>query len=168
MKVALAIKSNFFKGITMTNPKQMGFFDRIHPVSALINIGETHELLRLTKVIPWQDQIEIAMNCRASKVKALVGPEAQDLGILDSTSLMSDTAAQEAMIPYPNEVGLMKRFTDLVSKTISKAGVKASKIKSKVKEISKKVKSLVRASHLFAKTKEQKQTVGKKLYHTTM
>ena len=38
----------------------------------------------------------------------------------------------------------------------------------KVKEISKKVKSLVRASHLFAKTKEQKQKVGKKLYHTTV
>lgn len=225
----------------MTNPRQMGFFDRIHPVSALIKISETHELLRLTKVIPWQDLIEIAMNCRASKVKALVGPEphyrellgavalmsvrsmtyrqaedqikhyaparylcnlmdsswspdhitifdfvqmlgpagmeklnttilkeAQNLGILDATSLMSDTTAQEAMIPYPNEVGLMKRFTDLVSRTISKAGTKASKIKSKVKEIAIKVKSLVRASHLFAKTKEQKQKVGKKIYHTTL
>ena len=225
----------------MTNPKQIGFFDRIHPISALINIRENHELLRLTEVIPWPDQIEIAMNCRAQKVKALVGPEphyrellgavalmsirsityrqaedqikhyaparylcnlmdsswspdhitifdfvqmlgpegmeklnttflqeAQNLGILDATSMMSDTTAQEAMIPYPNEVGLMKRFTDLVSKSISKAGAKASKIKSKVKEIATKVKSLVRASHLFAKTKEQKRKVGKKLYHTTL
>jgi hypothetical protein len=72
------------------------------------------------------------------------------------------------MIPYSNEVGLMKRFTEIVSKTIAKAGSKCSKIKSKVKEISEKVKSLVRASHLFAKTKEQKRKVGKKLYHTTM
>jgi len=225
----------------VTNPKQIGFFDNIHPVAALIHINENHELLRLAKVIPWPEQIEIAMNCRASKVKALVGPEphyrellgavalmsvrsityrqaedqikhyaparylcnlmdsswspdhitifdfvqmlgpagmerlnttflkeAQNLGILDATSLMSDTTAQEAMIPYPNEVGLMKRFTDLVSKAVSKAGNKASPIKSKVKEISKKVKSLVRASHLFAKTKEQKRKVGKKLYHTTM
>lgn len=225
----------------MTNPKQIGFFDNIHPIAATIHISENHELLRLAKVIPWPEQIEIAMSCRASKVKALVGPEphyrellgavalmsvrsityrqaedqikhyaparylcnlmdsswspdhitifdfvqmlgpagmeklnttflkeAQNLGILDATSLMSDTTAQEAMIPYPNEVGLMKRFTDLVSKTISRAGNKASQIKSKVKEISKKVKSLVRASHLFAKTKEQKRKVGKKLYHTTM
>lgn len=225
----------------MTNPKQMGLFDNIHPITATIRIKENHELLRLAKVIPWPEQIEIAMNARASKVKALVGPEphyrellgavalmsvrsityrqaedqikhyaparylcnlmdsswspdhitifdfvqmlgpegmeklnstflkeAQNLGILDSTSLMSDTTAQEAMIPYPNEVGLMKRFTDLVSKGIAKAGGGASKIKFKVKEISKKVKALVRSSHLFAKTKEQKQKVGKKLYHTTM
>ena len=225
----------------MTNPKQMGFFDKIHPISAMIEIKQNHELLRLTEVIPWPEQIEIAMNIRASKVKALVGPEphyrellgavalmsvrsityrqaedqikhyaparflcnlmdsswspdhitifdfvqmlgpegmerlnktflieAQNLGILDSTSMMSDTTAQEAMIPYPNEVGLMKRFTELVSKAIAKAGSKCSKIKSKVKEISKKVKSLVRASHLFAKTKEQKQKIGKKIYHTTM
>jgi len=94
--------------------------------------------------------------------------EAQNLGILDATTLMSDTTAQEAMIPYPNEVGLMKRFTDLVSKSISKVRGAAAAVKTKVKEISKKVKSLVRASHLFAKTKEQKQKVGKKLYHTTV
>ncbi len=219
----------------------MGFFENIHPVRALIEIKENHELLRLAKVIPWPEQIEIAMNCRALKVKALVGPEphyrellgavalmsirsityrqaedlikhygparylcnlmdsswspdhitifdfvqmlgpegmeklnttflreAQSLGILDATTLMSDTTAQEAMIPYPNEVGLMKRFTDLVSKSISKVRGTASNIKTKVKEISKKVKSLVRASHLFAKTKPQKQKVGKKLYHMTM
>lgn len=35
---------------------------------------------------------------------------AQDLGILDPSTLMSDTTAQEVMIPYPNEAGLMKRF----------------------------------------------------------
>ena len=225
----------------MTNPKQMGFFDSIHPKTAMIHIKENHELLRLTEVIPWPEQIEIAMNCRASKVKALVGPEphyrellgavalmsvrsityrqaedqikhygparylcnlmdsswspdhitifdfvqmlgpdgmeklnttflreAQNLGILDATSLMSDTTAQEAMIPYPNEVGLMKRFTELVSKTITKIRWKASGVKTKVKEIASEVKSLVRASHLFAKTKEQKRKVGKKLYHTTV
>ena len=220
----------------MINPKQMGFFENIHPVRAMIEIKKDHELLRLAKVIPWPDQIEIAMNARAQKVKALVGPEphyrellgavalmsirsityrqaedqikhyaparylcnlmdsswspdhitifdfiqmlgpegmeklnttflreAQNLGILDATSLMSDTTAQEAMIPYPNEVGLMKRFTELVSKSISKVRGIASTVKTKVKEISKTVKSLVRASHLFAKTKEQKQKVGKKL-----
>jgi IS5 family transposase len=225
----------------VTNPRQMGFFDRLHPKTATIHIKENHELLRLAEVIPWPEQIEIAMNCRAAKVKALVGPEphyrellgavalmsvrsityrqaedlikhygparylcnlmdsswspdhitifefvqmlgpegmeqlnktflkeAQNLGILDATALMSDTTAQEAMIPYPNEVGLMKRFTDLVSKSISKVRGAAGTVKTKVKEISKKVKSLVRASHLFAKTKEQKQKVGKKLYHTTL
>lgn len=223
----------------MTNPKQIGFFDHIHPKQANIQIKENHELLQLEKVIPWPDQIEIAMNCRASKVKALVGPEphyrellgavalmsvrqityrqaedliahyaparylcnlmdstwspdhitifdftqmlgsegmnqlnttfllhAKQIGILNSEKLMSDTTAQEAMIPYPNEVGLMKRFTDIVVKNLVKVSGKFSKIKSKVKDIASRVKFLVRSSHLFAKTKEEKQKVGKKLYHS--
>ncbi len=92
--------------------------------------------------------------------------KAEDLGILDPTRLMSDTTAQEAMIPYPNEVGLMKRFTDLTVGALKKVGGKFSNIKTKAKEIADKVKGLVRRSHLFAKTKEQKRKVGKKLYHT--
>lgn len=92
--------------------------------------------------------------------------KATDLGILDPTRLMSDTTAQEAMIPYPNEVGLMKRFTDLTVGALKKVGGKFSNIKTKAKEIADKVKGLVRRSHLFAKTKEQKRKVGKKLYHT--
>jgi hypothetical protein len=91
---------------------------------------------------------------------------AKELGILDSTTLMSDTTAQEAMIPYPNEVGLMKRFTELVAKNLKKVGGKFAGIKGKVKEIASKVKGLVRGSHLFAKTKEEKRKVGKKIYHT--
>lgn len=92
---------------------------------------------------------------------------AKDLGILDPSRLMSDTTAQEAMIPYPNEVGLMKRFTDLAVGALKKVGGKFSSIKDKAKEIASKVKGLVRRSHLFAKTREAKQKVGKKLYHTT-
>jgi hypothetical protein len=91
---------------------------------------------------------------------------AKEIGILDSGTLMSDTTAQEAMIPYPNEVGLMKRFTELVAKNLEKVGGKFGSIKRKVKEISSKVRGLVRRSHLFAKTKEQKRKVGKKIYHT--
>ena len=224
----------------MTNPRQVGFFDQIHPIQADIRIKENHELLRLTKLINWPEMIEVAMNIRASKVKALVGPEphyrellgavalmsvrqityrqaedliahyaparylcnlmdsswnpdhitifdftqmlgregmetfnrqflsqAQDAGILDSTKLMSDTTAQEAMIPYPTEAGLMKRFSDLVSSGLKKVGGKFLKIKGKTKEITGKIKALVRCSHLFAKGKESKARVGKKIYHQT-
>ena len=94
--------------------------------------------------------------------------QAEKLGVLDPTTLMSDTTAQEAMIPYPNEVGLMKRFSDLVSKNIKKLGGKFSKIKNKIKEKVSAIKGLARRSHLFAKTREQKQKIGKKLYHTTI
>jgi hypothetical protein len=79
---------------------------------------------------------------------------------------MSDTTAQEAMIPYPNEVGLMKRFSDLTMSALKKTGGKFSSIRVQGKKIVSKIKGLVRQSHLFAKTKEQKQKVGKKLYHT--
>lgn len=223
----------------MANPRQIGFFDHIHPTSANISIREDHELLRLTKVIPWPEAVELAMEIRASKVKALSGPEphyrellgavalmsvrnityrqaedliahyaparylcglmdsswqpdhitifdftqmlgpegmdllnrkflthAQDVGLLDPSRLMSDTTAQEAMIPYPNEVGLMKRFTDLVSKNLKRVGGKFSSVKEKIKDVVSKVKGLARRSHLFAKTKEEKAKVGKKLYHT--
>lgn len=92
--------------------------------------------------------------------------KAESLGILDPTRMMSDTTAQEAMIPYPTEVGLMKRFTDLTVGALRKVGGKFSNLKGKAKEIANKVKGLVRRSHLFAKTKEQKRKVGKKLYHT--
>jgi IS5 family transposase len=91
---------------------------------------------------------------------------AQSLGLLDASRLMSDTTAQEAMIPYPNEVGLMKRFAELVTTNLKKVGGKFESIKGKVKETLSKVKGLVRRSHLFAKTKEEKRKIGKKLYHT--
>ena len=91
---------------------------------------------------------------------------AEKLGILDSSRMMSDTTAQEAMIPYPTEVGLMKRFTDLVARNLKAVGGKFAAVKGKAKEIASKVKGLVRGAHLFAKTKEEKRKVGKKLYHT--
>lgn len=93
---------------------------------------------------------------------------AQSVGVLDPSRMMSDTTAQEAMIPYPNEVGLMKRFTDLVSRNAKKASGKFALVKGKAREIASKMKGLVRRSHLFAKTKEAKRKVGKKIYHTTM
>jgi hypothetical protein len=225
----------------MANPRQLGFLDGKHPKTATISIKEKHELLLLADMAPWPDMIETAMNIRASKVKALVGPEphyrellgavalmsirqityrqaedliahyaparylcnlmdsswspdhitifdftqmlgpvgmdsmnrqflshSKELGILDPSTLMSDTTAQEAMIPYPNEVGLMKRFSDLAVGALKKVGGKFSGIKGKAKEIASKMKGLVRNSHLFAKTKEEKRKVGKKIYHTVL
>jgi uncharacterized protein YoxC len=86
--------------------------------------------------------------------------------IIDETKVMSDTTAQEAKIPYPNEVGLMSKFMELLSKNIKKVGGKFQEVKKTVKEATKKVKHLLRNSHLFAKTKEQKRKVAKKMYHT--
>lgn len=90
---------------------------------------------------------------------------AENHELIDTKELMSDTTAQEAMIPYPNEVGLMNRYMDLVKKDIGKLGGKFQSFKKTINETWKEVKGLVRNSHLFAKTMEEKRKVGKKLYH---
>jgi hypothetical protein len=91
--------------------------------------------------------------------------QAEDLGLLKPDKLMADTTAQEAKIPYPNEVGLMKRFTEMVSGAVKKAEGKFTELKTKTKEVLKKVKILAHSSHLFAKDQGQKSKVGKKMYH---
>lgn len=203
-----------------------------------ISLNESHELVRLTKLLNWTELTTLAMNIRGSKrlpsgpqprYRPLLGAvalmatkkmtyreaedhvanyaparylcdlmesdwnldhvsifeftkmlgsdglsrindtilkRAQEVGILDSSILMSDTTAQEAMIPYPTEVGLMSRFTQLSQKLVNKLGGKFQAVKSVIKESAKKVKGLVRNSHLFAKGKEQKSKVGRKIYHT--
>jgi hypothetical protein len=204
-----------------------------------IVLSEEHELVQLTKLIPWTTLVTLAMTIRADKVVKETGPQphyrqllgsvalmavksltyrdAEDLiahyaparylcdlmdtdwamdhvtifefsqmlgaegiekinrvilqtaeqhGIIDSTTVMSDTTAQEAKIPYPNEVGLMARFMELINKNVKKVGGKFQGIKVTVKEAAKKVKHLLRNSHLFAKTQEQKRKVAKKMYHT--
>jgi len=90
---------------------------------------------------------------------------ALESGLVDPTEMMSDTTAQEAKIPYPNEVGLMARYGELIDKNLKKVGGKFGNLKSKMKAKLKKIKALLRNSHLFAKTKEEKRKVGKKMFH---
>lgn len=101
-----------------------------------------------------------------ARINEIILKKAQEEGILDSSILMSDTTAQEAMIPYPTEVGLMSRFTQMGQKLVKRLGGKFQSVKALIKESAKTVKGLVRNSHLFAKGKEQKGKVGRKIYHT--
>jgi hypothetical protein len=87
-------------------------------------------------------------------------------GLADPRELMSDTTAQEARIPYPNEAGLMNRFMGLVEKKISRLRGSFDKVKDKVRKAVTKTKGLLRNAHLFAKGREQKRKIEKKMYHT--
>lgn len=87
-------------------------------------------------------------------------------GFADPNQLMSDTTAQEARIPYPNEAGLMNRFMSLASRAVGKLRGKFDGIKEDVQEAADKVKGLLRNAHLFAKGREQKQKIERKMYHT--
>lgn len=100
------------------------------------------------------------------KINAEILKIAQSHGFVDTSILMSDTTAQEAMIPYPTEVGLMSRYMQIVQKSVGKLGGKFLGVKGLLKEQVAKVKGLVRNSHLFAKGKDQKAKVGRKIYHT--
>lgn len=206
--------------------------------SVQISVDESHDLVKLEKLIEWDKLIGISMDIRSKKVKKESGPcphyrellgavalmavrkltfreaedlifhyapakylcdlmdsdwrmdhvtifdftqmlgpkgvdqingqiltSAQTLGLLTVDEVMSDTTAQEAKIPYPTEVGLMARYTEIVQKNLKKLGGKFGDLKGKMKEESKKIKALLRSSHLFTKTKEQKRKVGKKMYH---
>ena len=209
------------------------------PEQVKISVNQTHELVRLTHLIPWGTLITLAMEIRSKQVKRESGPqphyrqllgalaliavrnlnyrEAEDQiahyaparylcdlmdsdwcidhvtifdfgkmlgsegiqainnqilaiatknGLADPSILMSDTTAQEAMIPYPTETGLMARYMELMGKGIKKVAGKFQSVKSEVKKAAVQVKNLLRNSNLFAKTKEQKRKVGKKMYHT--
>ena len=86
-------------------------------------------------------------------------------GLLDPGIVMGDSTAQDAHIPYPNEVGLMARYTELITKSLKNIRGKFNTIKGKIKDTASDVKNLLRNSHLFAKTKEAKRKVSKKMYH---
>ena len=90
--------------------------------------------------------------------------QCQEMGFLDPSELMSDTTAQEAKIPYPTEVGLMSDFVRRTKEKLKTAGQAFSGVKSKVKEVGKEIKSLVRSHHLFCKDKVSKEKVSKKIY----
>jgi hypothetical protein len=79
--------------------------------------------------------------------------------LADPTALVADTTAQQAAIPYPNEMGLMAGFLASVGAASKRAGKVlkefARKIAGKVKAAQKKV----REYRLFAKTKKQKDKV---------
>jgi len=87
-------------------------------------------------------------------------------GFADPSVLMSDTTAQEAKIPYPNEVGLMGRYAGIVDRLTSKAGAMFNGSRKAIKKTLDKIKGLVRGSHLFAKDKTSKVKIAKKLMHT--
>lgn len=87
-------------------------------------------------------------------------------GFCDPSVLMSDTTAQEARIPYPNEMGLMSHFMSVTERTVGKLRGVFDGLKGQVARSAAKVRGLVRNSHLFAKGREQKQKIGRKTYHT--
>lgn len=79
---------------------------------------------------------------------------AAELSLADPKVAAADLTAQEAAIPYPNEMGLMSRFIGSLGKACKKAGGALGQFWGKVSGKVKKAKRKVRAHRLFAKTPE--------------
>lgn len=92
---------------------------------------------------------------------------ARSLGFADITGLCSDTTAQEAAMPYPNDVGLMGRFARSIGSAINTMKGKARSIKPAATAQIDKALRLIRKHRLFCKTDQQKQKVERSLLSAT-
>jgi IS5 family transposase len=95
----------------------------------------------------------------ARLINEYVVEQAVEEKLADPRVLVADTTAQEAAIPYPNEMGLMAGFIAAVGAASKKAG---RAFKAFAKAASGKLKAAKRKTReyrLFAKTKEQKDKV---------
>src|SRR5208283_2400497 len=79
--------------------------------------------------------------------------------LADPTTLVADTTAQEASIPYPNEMGLMAGFLTSVASAACKVGRGLKGFVQQTASQFKAAKQKAREYRLFAKTKESKDRV---------
>jgi len=79
--------------------------------------------------------------------------------LADPAGLVADTTAQEATIPYPNEIGLMAGFIASVGAACKRAGKVFNDFGRKIVGKMKAAQKKVREYRLFAKTKKQKDKV---------
>jgi hypothetical protein len=98
-----------------------------------------------------------------AQINEYVLKTAHEKGFADIKGLCSDTTAQEARIPYPNEVGLMSTFARSVAAAMGHMGKKLGGMaKTIIKKIAK-IKKGARHYRLFSKTKPSKNKVAGKM-----
>ena len=77
--------------------------------------------------------------------------------LADPNLMVADTTAQEAAVPYPNEMGLMSSFLHSVRSASKKAGSALKQFAEKAAKSFQTAKAKVREYRLFAKQKSKKQ-----------
>jgi hypothetical protein len=97
------------------------------------------------------------------EVNEYVVKMAASQGFTDSQQLVADLTAQEAAIPYPNEVGLLSSFFNRVERATATLGGTFKKAIDKVGSAFEQAKKTVRKYRLFAKTKKEKDALLTKL-----
>jgi IS5 family transposase len=102
-----------------------------------------------------------------AEINGIVLRSAKELGFADIRGLCADTTAQEAKIPYPNEVSLMNSFARSVKRGFSRLGTAASGAVRTVSRTIEKIRLKVRAHRLFAKSKEERLKTARALARLT-
>jgi len=83
--------------------------------------------------------------------------------LADPKTLVADTTAQEASVPYPNEMGLMSGFLSSVASAARKVGQGLKGFVQQTESQFKAARQKAREYRLFAKTKESKDRVMKQM-----
>src|SRR5713226_7186246 len=83
--------------------------------------------------------------------------------LADPKLMVADTTAQEAAIPWPNEMGLMASFLSSVAAASKKAGTALKHFARKMADKFKGGRENVRKYRLFAKTKKARVQVMEKM-----
>ena len=137
-----------------------------HPARILCGLQNSH--WTPDHVAIWEYEGMLG-ECGIKEMTDYVLRTAAEVGFADPKGLCSDTTAQEAFIPYPNEVGhmngFMKSCRDNLSTLMKNAQDLPGKAIDKLKRGFSKVGKLVRSHRLFAKTKEAKGEIQQDLLH---
>jgi IS5 family transposase len=89
------------------------------------------------------------------RLNEYVVKEAVDKGLADQRVLSADTTAQEAVIPYPNELNLMAAFLSSLATATSRAGGALKAFAGRVASKFREGKRRLREFRLFAKDKSK-------------
>jgi len=84
-------------------------------------------------------------------------------GFTDANHMAADLTAQEATIPYPNEMGHMSTFLRRIARASATVGGVFKTFGSKAASAFQEAKTMVREYRLFAKTKEAKDHLTAKM-----
>jgi Transposase domain (DUF772) len=92
-------------------------------------------------------------------VTAVVLNTAQQLHFTDGKTLSSDTTVQEPAMGYPNEPGILKGLAQRIERALQKLKARGVQAAKDGIEQAKQLYRSVKHHHLFAKTREEKETI---------
>jgi transposase, IS5 family len=130
------------------------------PARYLCGLTETDWTPDFTTI---QDFTELMGEEGAKLINQYVVELAVKKKLADPRTMVADTTAQEAAIPYPNEMGLMGSFLTAVAAASRKVGTASKGFVKKTVSQFKAAKRKVREYRLFAKSQESKKKVMRQL-----